>query len=147
MENRNKILVIDDEPNMRHSLSMIFDKAGFFVTEASGAQEALDALNKKPYDLVFLDLNMPGINGMQLLPEINNLYPSMPVIILTGFGTMESAEKAIEFGARGFILKPINPLEIIERVSRVLKEEQLLKRKGSIHTELKNLLYQMNQDV
>jgi DNA-binding NtrC family response regulator len=147
MVSGNSILIIDDEPKLRYSLSMILVKAGFSVTEANGAQEALDALHKKPFDLVFLDLNMPGMGGMQLLPEILHLYPGIPVIILTGNGSLETAEKAINWGVRGYLLKPMSPFEIIDRVSKVIKEERLLKKKGKIYEELKGLLYEMQPDV
>jgi DNA-binding NtrC family response regulator len=147
MGKADRVLIIDDERNLRISLSMILERAGYLVTEASGAKEALAALKIQSYDLVILDLNMPGMNGLDLLPEIINLYPEMPVIILTGFGSIETAEKAIDCGIRGYMLKPVSPLELLDRVSKILKEEKLLRKKGNIHRQLKTLLYEMSQDV
>jgi DNA-binding NtrC family response regulator len=145
--NGRQILIIDDDAKLRYSLSMVLGKAGYTVAEANGAKEAVEALTEKSFDLVFLDLKMPGIDGMQLLPEILHMYPGIPVVILTGSGSLETAEKAITWGVRGYLLKPIGPLEIIERVSKILQEERLLRKKGKIYEELKGLLYEMQPDV
>jgi DNA-binding NtrC family response regulator len=147
MGKKEKILVIDDEKNLRVSLSMILERAGYVVTVSSGSEEALEALELNSFDLVFLDLNMPGMNGIDLLPVVLNLYPRMPVLILTGNGSLETAQKAVDFGVKGYLLKPINPYVLLERVSQILKEERLLKKKGIIQRELKKLIYELNQDV
>src|SRR4030043_1348064 len=113
----HSILIIDDEANLRRSLGLILQRAGYSVITAANAGEALQLLQTGSYDLAFLDLRLPDINGIELLPQIKELYPEMPVLILTAHATLDSAIEAVRRGARDYLIKPIDPPQILERVS------------------------------
>jgi DNA-binding response OmpR family regulator len=118
------ILIIDDEPNLRRSLGLILQRAGYDINTASNAAEAFQLLQAGAYDLTFLDIKLPDQNGIQLLPQIKTLYPDMPVLILTAHATLDTAIDAVRLGARDYLLKPIDPESILTRVADVLKEEK-----------------------
>jgi DNA-binding response OmpR family regulator len=134
------ILIIDDEPNLRRTLAFVLQRAGHLVTTAANAKEAVQHLQNGAYDLVFLDLKLPDADGIQFLPVIRRMYPQMPVLILTAHATLESAMEAVRQGARDYLLKPIDPTQIIERVSAVLAEQAQPKRRVEIMSQMHELL-------
>jgi DNA-binding response OmpR family regulator len=136
------ILIIDDEPNLRRSLGLILQRAGYNINTASNAAEALQLLQAGAYDLAFLDIKLPDQNGIQLLPQIKALYPEMPILILTAHATLESAIEAVRLGARDYLLKPIDPESILKRVEDILKEEKP-KRRREITTQVQSLLEEL----
>ena len=135
------ILIVDDEDPLRISLSLILQKEKYHVESATNAEDALGCLRLHEYDLMFLDLNMPGISGIDLLAEVHRLYPRMPVLILTAHAALDSAIQAVRFGARDYLLKPAEPVVILNRVAEILAEggEQPA-RKKEILDQLQNLL-------
>ncbi len=139
MSVKKSILIIDDEANLRSSLAVVLKRAGFFVTAACGAQEAILYLQASNFDLVFLDSKMPGMDGIQLLPEILNLRPNMPVIILTANASLEVAIRTLSMGACGYLLKPIDPEQIIERVNEVLREQEQYQRSRELVDEIHDI--------
>lgn len=139
------ILIIDDEPNLRRSLALILQRAGYSVTTAGRADEVYQYLEAGAYDLVFLDLKMPDINGLDLLPDIHRMYPDMPVLILTAHATLDSAIEAVRKGARDYLLKPVDPAQILNRVSEVLAEVEQSKRRREIVGEMQNLLSELHR--
>ena len=122
MSTSHSILIIDDEPNLRRSLGLILQRAGYTVTTAPDATEALHVLQAGAYDLTFLDIKLPDQNGIQLLPQLRELYPEMPVLILTAHATLDTAIGAVRLGARDYLLKPIDPETILNRVENLLNE-------------------------
>ncbi len=138
------ILVIDDEPNLRRTLAAILQRAGYLVTTASSAAEALKNLSAGAYDLVFLDIRMPEIDGMSLLPQIRRIFPEMPVLIMTAHATLETAMQAVRQGARDYLLKPMEPEKILMRVAEILAEQQLPVRRQQIFSQIQNLLGELN---
>ena len=141
----NAILIIDDEPNLRRSLALILQRAGYSVATAGTAHEALQSLQAGAYDLAFLDLKLPDRNGMQLLPEIRRLYPKMPILILTAHATLETAMEAVRQGARDYLLKPIDPQKIVARVGEVLAEQAYARRRHEIESEVETLFSKLRQ--
>ncbi len=139
------ILVIDDEPHLRRSLAMILQRAGYQVTMAASAREARQCLQAGPYDLVFLDLKMPEVDGLTLLGEIREQRTDMPVLILTAHATLESAMEAVRQGARDYLLKPIEPDAILARVHEVLDEQQRPRRRREIASQLNELLGELHR--
>ncbi len=115
------ILVVDDEVGPRESLRMIL-KPLYEVHTASGGQEALDLMRSKDIDVVTLDLNMPGLSGIDVLKEIRKFKPNTEVIVITGYGTLNNAQEAIRFGAGDFISKPFNTRKIISVIDGILGE-------------------------
>jgi DNA-binding response OmpR family regulator len=141
----NSILIIDDEANLRRSMAMILKKAGYAVTTAENGQEALQYLQAGAYDLAFLDLKMPDINGIDILPQIRSIYPDMPVLILTAHATLESAIEAVRRGARDYLIKPIEPTQILSRVEDIFTEQKQPKRKREIIHEIQDLLTELRE--
>jgi DNA-binding response OmpR family regulator len=144
MTSAHTILIIDDEPNLRRSLALILQRAGYAVTTADNAAQVHQCLEAGAYDLVFLDLKMPDINGLDLLPQIRARYAEMPVLILTAHATLDSAIEAVRKGARDYLLKPIDPEVILCRVSEVLAEQHLPRRRREIVGEIQTLLNELN---
>ncbi len=113
---------MDDEIGVRESLRMIL-KPMYDVHTAQDGNEAINFITQKKVDLVILDLNMPGLPGINVLQEIKKLKSDIEVIIVTGFGTGNDAQEAMSFGAGGFICKPFNVVDIISIVGRAFKRE------------------------
>ena len=101
------ILIVDDEDRLRLSLSYMLQKEKYRVEAATNAEEALGCLRSHEYDLMFLDLNMPGMSGIDLLVEVHKRYPRMSVLILTAHAALESAIQAVRLGARDYLIKPV----------------------------------------
>ncbi len=119
------ILVVDDEKNIRFTMSQALAPLGIPVLTAVNGEEAMEKLLEGPFSLVFLDLKMPGIGGMEALHRIKNRWPGVRVIIITAHGTVESAVEAMKLGAVDFIQKPFSPGEIRELATTVLGREAL----------------------
>ena len=120
------ILIIDDEPGIRLSLRGILEEdEGHIVSEAESAEAGLEILSKNPPDLVFLDIWLPGMDGLEALPRIKEAYPDLPIIMISGHGTIESAVTAIREGAHDFIEKPLSLERVILAVTRALEVASL----------------------
>jgi DNA-binding response OmpR family regulator len=139
------ILIVDDEANLRRSLALILVKAGYAVTSAANGQEALHYLQAGAFDLVFLDLKMPDVNGIDILTKIRSQYLEMPVLILTAHATLESAIEAVRRGAQDYLIKPIDPAVILARVPEILSEQRQPKRRREIVSEIQGLLTELRQ--
>jgi len=139
------ILIVDDEANLRLTLSAVLQKAGYSVTTVGHAQDALASLAAGPYDLAFLDLKMPDMDGMALLAEIRRLYPDMPVLILTAHATLQSSIDAVRQGARDYLLKPVDPPLILTRVHDILAEQRQSQRRHEIVAQIQSLLAELRQ--
>ena len=145
MTSPNSILIVDDEDPLRLSLSLILQKEKYRVETASNAEEALVCLQSHSYDLMFLDLNLPGMSGIDLLVEIHRRVPHMPVLILTAHAALESAIQAVRLGARDYLIKPIEPVEILARVAEILGEREQPARKKEIVGEIQALLAELQK--
>lgn len=145
MSEQKTILVVDDENQLRLTLALILKQDGYNVETASNAEEALHCLEEASFDLMFLDLNMPGMHGIDLLVEIHRHYPKLPVLILTAHATMDSAIKAVRLGARDYLIKPIDPPLILARVAEIIAEEQQPTRKKEIVNQVQNLLVELQE--
>jgi DNA-binding response OmpR family regulator len=142
---QDTILIVDDEDRLRLSMSLILQKENYRVTTASSAEEALTCLQLQEYDLMFLDLNLPGMSGIDLLVEVHKRVPQMPVLILTAHAALESAIQAIRLGARDYLIKPVEPLMILARVREVLAESEQPARKKEIVGQLQALLDELQK--
>ncbi len=120
-----KILVVDDETNVLLTMTSILRQEGFEVDEANGGEKALAAIRERSYDLVLTDLNMPGVNGMQVLAEVRKLSPSTVTVVITGYGSLNSALEAIQLGAYEYLLKPTEVEELKQAVRRSLDRKRL----------------------
>jgi DNA-binding response OmpR family regulator len=134
------ILIVDDEPNLRLTLTAILEKDGYRVVAVGSAREALEAVRSTDLALIFLDLKMPDVDGLSVLPDIHRLCPDLPVLILTAHATLDSAIKAVRLSARDFLLKPLDPPLILERVHAVLSEREPPRRRKEIMGQIQGLL-------
>ena len=145
MTPQKTILIVDDEDHLRLSLSLILQKEDYRVTTAANAEEALDCLKSHEYDLIFLDLNMPGISGIELLAEVHRQAPHMPVLILTAHAALDSAIQAVRLGARDYLIKPVEPVLILTRVAEILTESEQPARKKEIVGQIQALLAELQK--
>ena len=122
---KKPILVVDDEKNIRLTMSGALEPLNIPVRTAINGEEALQMLSEETFGLVFLDLKLPGIDGMEVLRQIRNNWEKTRVIIITAHGTIDSAVEAMKLGAVDFIQKPFSPNEIRELATLVLKREAL----------------------
>ena len=102
------ILVVDDEKHIREGLVAALSMDGYDGLQASDGDEAWKIINSTPVDMVITDLRMPGMSGSELLKKIYSTYPTIPVVVLTGHGTIEDAVEAMQNGAVDFLTKPVN---------------------------------------
>ena len=102
------ILVVDDDPDMRNALFFSLRKGGYAVEAVSNGVEALDRFGQRPFNMVITDVKMPEMNGMELLGRVKKLSPQVPVIMMSGFGTVDSAVEAMKQGASDYIMKPFS---------------------------------------
>src|SRR5512136_3382786 len=116
----SRILVVDDEAVMRATLEEFLSGAGFQVATAANGQAALTELQRKPVDLMLLDLRMDGLDGVQVIEAGKQIAPDTVIVMLTAHGTMESAITAMRRGAFDYLLKPCQMPEILEAVQRGL---------------------------
>jgi DNA-binding NtrC family response regulator len=121
-----RILVVDDEPNMLRLLkTILMDKTGYEVTTTNNPLEVSKMLQEDNYQLVISDLKMPLVDGMDLIDIIKKLDPSLPIIIITAYGTIETAEEAIQKGAYDFITKPFRKETILITIRRALEWKRM----------------------
>lgn len=145
MTPQNTILIVDDENPLRLSLSLILQKENYRVETAADAEAALDFLQLHEYDLMFLDLNLPGMSGIDLLVEVHRQVPHMPVLILTAHAALESAIQAVRLGARDYLVKPVEPILILTRVAEILAESEQPARKKEIVGQIQGLLAELQK--
>lgn len=124
--NKNKsVLIVDDEKNIRLTLSQSLEMLALETDTAINGEEALEKLKDKNFDLILLDLKMPGMDGMDVLRRVQQIRPDIRIIIITAHGTIESAVEAMKLGAVDFLQKPFAPNQIRDLVSRVVDREKL----------------------
>jgi two-component system, OmpR family, alkaline phosphatase synthesis response regulator PhoP len=123
------ILIVDDEKNIRLALSQSLETLGVESDTAADGEEAFSKLNEKDFGLILLDIRMPGMDGMEVLRRVRGIRPDIRVIMITAFGTIESAVEAMKLGAVDFLQKPFDPEEIRGLVSRVMDREKLEEQK------------------
>jgi DNA-binding NtrC family response regulator len=122
MAQSRKVLVVDDDAVVGHSINRVLTGQGYQVQEAVSGREALEALGRQHYDMVFTDIRMPGMDGLDMAARMKKSYPEMPVVVITGYGTEASEKQASDLGVAGFLRKPLSPDTIIENAERVLRE-------------------------
>ncbi len=121
MTTSTRILVVDDEEQMRDLLAKVLERNGYQVTVMSNGGSALAFLEDEPVDLVLTDVRMPGIDGMEALRSIKELRPETVVIIMTGFGSIDQAVQAVKDGAYDYINKPFDLDELRALVNGLVR--------------------------
>ena len=120
-----KLLIVDDEKNIREGLAAALELDGYEVVVAADGDEGWSRFQKGDIDLVVTDLRMPGISGEELLKRIGAETPGVPVLVLTGHGTVENAVEAMRNGAYDFLTKPVNLDRLSLLVKRALQNREL----------------------
>lgn len=131
-----RILIVDDEDYMRELVRRALEDAGFEVDEAADGKTALSMLRQYPYNVIVTDLRLPGLTGEVILEEAHSLFPEAIVIVMTGFGNIQSAVEAIRKGAYDYIPKPFQLAELVMRVEKGLEEQQLKSENRMLRGEL-----------
>jgi DNA-binding NtrC family response regulator len=116
MNTKLQVLVIDDDAVVGRSFDRVLSEKGYEVSTALSGEEGLDTMNKADFDLVFTDIKMPGMDGLEVTERIKARCPWTPVVVITGYGTEDNEAKASVLGASGFVRKPLTP-EMIESVA------------------------------
>jgi DNA-binding NtrC family response regulator len=122
MKEQHGILVVDDESSVRQSLQRWFEQDGFRVGTAANATEALKSLSEATWDIVLLDIRMPGMGGLDLLSRIRDIDSDIIVIMITGYAAVDSAVEALKRGAFDYVAKPFDPEELSHLVGRALQQ-------------------------
>jgi len=135
---KSNILVVDDEPVARQSLSEILRLEGYAVNSVPNGQAAVEYVRTHPIELIIVDLRMPGMDGLEVIQVVNQISPETEVILLTAFGTTESAIQALRLRVHDYLLKPAPPSQVVNSVKKglVRREARLKARGGSATTEV-----------
>jgi len=132
----NRVLVIEDDKKMRLSLSDILNYKGYQIKTASDGLTGLETLKVNNFDAVLLDIKMPGLSGIEVLEQIRQMSPAIPVIMISGHGTIDLALKSIRLGAFDFLEKPVDAERLLITLNNAIKSSKLLKEKQSLNEEL-----------
>ncbi len=131
-----KLLIADDEQTFRETFSRVLVEEGFEVTAVCDGLEAIDAIRKNYYDVVILDIQMPGADGIKVLRETMSLRPDTRVIMVTAFGTVEMAVEAIKLGASEYVMKPVIFEDVIMKIQQQSRYRQLQQENTELKTQL-----------
>src|SRR6476620_5742529 len=112
-----QILVVDDEDMVRHFAARILSEEGYRVVQAADGADALDVISTRPVDLVVSDVMMPRVNGIELLERLSVAHPGLPILLMSGYGTMELMNRGVSVPC-GLLAKPFPPSVLIEEVRR-----------------------------
>ncbi len=115
-----QILIVEDDQDLRDALVTTLELAKFSVREAANAEQALASLAERPVDMVVSDVNMPGLSGHELLQEVQQRYPGLPMMLITAYGQISHAVSAMQSGAIDYLVKPFEPQVLVDAVTRVV---------------------------
>jgi DNA-binding NtrC family response regulator len=113
-----RVLVIDDEESLRHALRKALRRSGYVVETAATGREGVDLLRSGRFDAVVTDIRLPDLSGVDIVALVTETSPDTPVLVMTGYGTVDTALEAMRRGARDFVTKPFDTAELVQRVDR-----------------------------
>ena len=131
-----RVLVVDDEPTIREILCDFLRMEGFVVHDAPNGRAALEVLAERPFNLVISDLKMPEMGGLELLEAVRVQHPELVVVLMTGYGTVETALHAMKIGAFDYVLKPFKVEEVVHTVQRALEQQRLTQENIALKASL-----------
>jgi DNA-binding NtrC family response regulator len=129
MSEQTQVLVVDDDETVRRSYQRSLQAAHYNVEAVLNGEDALQALRHKPFDVVLLDLRMPGMDGMAVLQTIKHTWPRSEVVVITGYPTVETAKQAVRLGAYDYLAKPVGPAEVINAANGAITQKKWTLRK------------------
>jgi DNA-binding NtrC family response regulator len=138
--NTTTILVIDDEPIIRQNLAEFLQKVGFAVHTASTGELGLQMLARQKYDAILCDVNLPGLDGLDVLDRATKLSPETFIVLITAYATVESAIDAFHRGAHDYLIKPIILKEVERKLRRLLEQKELARENQRLRRELNRIL-------
>ena len=124
-QDKRNLLVVDDEAVIREGMRRILAAQGYHVETSASGRTAIEKIQEQDFDVVITDLKMPGMDGIEVLKTIRILQPEVPVIIITGYSTVDTAVEAMKKGACGFIDKPFTESDILRRIMLYRKGEMV----------------------
>jgi DNA-binding NtrC family response regulator len=124
MNERANILIVDDEEVVRRSHLRSLASAGCNAQAAGDGKEALRVMEQQPFDVILLDLRMPGLDGMDVLKTIKERWPDSEVVVITGFPTIESAKESVRLGAFNYLAKPVGPDDVIKAANDAITQKR-----------------------
>ncbi len=145
MNQPGHILIIDDEANLRQTLARILNRAGFQVTTAENGSQGIALLDQQSFDLVYMDIRMPDMSGLEALKRISARHPQLPVVLFTAQPDLSTAVEALRSGASDYLLKPLKPEQIIERTQSILNKSKLEQRKKEIRDQIQALQAELRE--
>ncbi len=140
MTRKFSILIVDDEFIVRDSLSKWFTQDGYRVGVAENGAQALKLMNEGPWDIIFVDIKMPGMDGLELQRRIKEIDPTAIIIIITAFASVDSAVRALKEGAYDYITKPIDPDYLSHLVKNALKQKKLMNENIKLREHVSELV-------
>jgi two-component system NtrC family response regulator len=132
-----RILIMDDEAQERHRIGSFLKQRGYEITALASVPEAMTAMQRERYDVFLTDCNIPGVDALQTSGEARRINPDMAVIIMTSFGTIETAVKAIRAGAYDYLPKPIDLEQLVVLVKRISERQNLLRENAQLREQLR----------
>ena len=123
----SKILIVDDDKNLRYSFRTVMRKEGYEVEEAPDGPSAIDAVSDRNFDAVVMDIRMPGMSGLEAFTHIHSEHPKLPVIITTAYGSTETAIEAMRLGAYDYVLKPFDVHELKRIIASAVDDSRLMR--------------------
>lgn len=135
-----RVLIVDDDEGIRDSLALVLSAEAYEVTTAAQATAALECIENTPIDIVLCDLRMPGISGMELLPELVKRLPNIPIIMMSAFGSADLAIEAMKLGAYDYIAKPFQPSEILLTLRKAKEREELRRANQALKRDLQRVV-------
>src|SRR5581483_7861430 len=121
---KGKILIVDDEEVVRESLHQWFDSEGYLTRAAASGKDALTLVAEQQFDLALLDIKMPGMDGIELQQRLAEADPDLSIVIMTGYGTVETAVQALKRGAYDYVTKPIDPDELSRLIAKAIEHRR-----------------------
>jgi DNA-binding response OmpR family regulator len=138
------ILIIDDEAGLRQMMARVLQRAGYEVTTAANGSDGVALASEYMFDLIYLDIRMPGLNGLEVLKIIHAKFPDLPVILFTAQPDLHSAVEALRYGATDYLLKPLKPQAVIDRTRAILASKQEERRKREIQRQIDGLQMELH---
>lgn len=134
--NKEQILLVDDDAVILNQTRYLLDRQGYETTALNNGENALQALERRPFDLVLTDLVMAPVDGFEVLKSAKNIYHQLPVVVLSGFGDISVAVEALRLGVDDFILKPFEPEELLNRIETCFERKKRRQDQSFRHQQL-----------
>jgi len=133
------ILIVDDEASLRQMMARVLQRAGYEVTTAANGKDGLALVSEQLFDLLYLDIRMPDMNGLEVLKTVHTKFPDLPVVLFTAQPDLHSALEALRRGATDYLLKPLKPQTVIDRTQAILASKQEERHKRELQRKIETL--------